>query len=300
MSLNLQNNKLAAVLFACFAGALACGAPVDMDAPSPAVNQEISVETNATPLKSGPTSLSLMSWNVEWLDTAGQGMVPRTQSELDEMAQVISKAGPDVVLLQEVASEKAARLLLPKSAWTLYVEDRKDDQRVVVGVRQGLTSRAHPDHRAVAVGNRGLRHGVDVEVETASGPLRVLGVHLKAGCQWDPLQGKDECEVLGKQADAIEDWVDARHSEGVHLVVMGDFNRQMHRNDDFFLELNDGDPAGLNLSLGPEKLQACEPKRRQTIDHIISDAGRLSTSKQIPLQQPPLSDHCPILAVLEL
>ncbi|MFT5584260.1 MAG: endonuclease/exonuclease/phosphatase family metal-dependent hydrolase [Cognaticolwellia sp.] len=267
-----------------------------MNRPRPVASPEIAVE----PAASGPKSLTLMSWNVEWLDTAGEGMVPRTQAELDEMAQVIAKAAPDVVLLQEVASENAARELLPKGGWTLYVEDRKNDQRVVIGVREGLTSRGHPDQRAVAVGNSGLRYGVDVEVETATGPLRVLGVHLKAGCQWDPLQGKAECEVLGKQADAIEDWVDARYSEGVHVVVMGDFNRQMHQRDAFFLGLNDGDPAGLRLSLGPQKSEACEPNRRQTIDHIVSDAGRLSASRQIPLSQPPLSDHCPILAELEL
>lgn len=289
-------SKLPRVLLLSSLLALACGGPVDMDPPSSVVSEGIAVEPTAP----GPQSLSLMSWNVEWLNSAGQGMVPRTQAELDEMAQLIAQAGPDVVVLQEVASEKAARELLPKGAWTLYVEDRKDDQLVVVGVREGLASRGHADLRTVAVGNSGLRHGVDVEVETATGPLRIMGVHLKAGCQWDPLQGKDECEVLGKQALAIEEWVDARSEEGVHVVVMGDFNRQMHQRDAFFLELNDGDPSGLRLSLGPEKLPACEPKRRQSIDHIISDAGQLSASKQMPLAQPPLSDHCPIWAELEL
>ena len=240
-----------------------------------------------------------MSWNVEWLATPGQGMVPRTEIELGEMAQVIAQASPDVVVLQEVGSEKAGRQLLPIGAWRLYVEDRSAEQLIVIGVRQGLASRGHPDLRSVAAGKRGLRHGVDVEVETASGPLRVLGVHLKAGCQWDPLQGKKECDVLGQQAAAIEGWVDARHTEGLHLAVMGDFNRQMHRDDAFFLELNDGDPTGLSLSLGPEKLAACEPKRRQAIDHILSDGGRLIASKQLPLAQPPLSDHCPIVAELE-
>ncbi len=297
----MRNKTLSFALFGGLLVGLACGAPLEMDAPGPVASQGIAVEP-VEPVQpvGGPERLSLMSWNVEWLDAAGQGMVPRTQSELDEMAQVIAKSSPDVVVLQEVASEKAARQLLPKGAWTLYLENRKDDQLVAIGVREGLASTGHADVRSVAVGNSGLRAGVDVEVETASGPLRLLGVHLKAGCQWDPLRGKDECEVLGQQAAAIEAWVDDRTRENVHVVVMGDFNRQMHRGDAFFVELNDGDPAGLDLSLGPEKLPACEPKRRQSIDHIISDAGRLSGSRQIPLAQPPLSDHCPILAELEL
>lgn len=241
-----------------------------------------------------------MSWNVEWLDTAGQGIVPRTQAELQEMAQVIDTAKPDVVVLQEVASGAAAQALLPKGQWTLYVEDRKDDQRVVIGVRAGLASTGHPDQKAVAVGNRGLRHGVDVQVGEGPSSLRVLGVHLKAGCQWDPLQGKEECKVLGRQAAAIEDWVDARHSAGDKLVVIGDFNRQMHTQDAFFLELNDGEPSGLRLDLGPEKLPACEPKRRQSIDHVLADGARLVSSAQVPIAQPPLSDHCPIVATVEL
>ena len=44
------------------------------------------------------------------------------------------------------------------------------------------------------------RPGIAVE-PAATGPLRVLAVHLQDGCQRDPLQqGKDECKVLGKQA----------------------------------------------------------------------------------------------------
>lgn len=289
-----MSRPLSVLALAAVPMALACGAPVEAPrAPSPA---PVEVEAVAADLG----SLTLLSWNVEWLATPGLGMVPRTQDELGEMAQLIAQTGPDVVVLQEVASERAARELLPAGAWTLYVEDRKDDQRVVIGVREGLASTGHPDLRAVAVGNRGLRHGVDVEVGAGASSLRVLGVHLKAGCQWDPLHGEEPCVVLGKQAAAIEDWVDAQHSAGQKLVVIGDFNRQMHRQDAFFLELNDGDPAGLSLDLGPEKSPACEPKRRQSIDHALSDGARMLSSAQLPLAQPPLSDHCPILVTVEL
>lgn len=295
----MQNRILPLLGLAALSLSLACGAGLEEVGSTGPVSQP--ADPSLLPeAPAAPSALTLMSWNVEWLDTAGKGMVPRTDAELKEMAQVISKAQPDVVVLQEVASAKAAQQLLPKGQWTLYVEDRQDDQRVVIGVRAGLTSAGHPDQKAVAVGNRGLRHGVDVQVGEGPSALRILGVHLKAGCQWDPLQGKEECVVLGKQASAIEDWVDARHGAGDKLVVMGDFNRQMHTQDAFFLELNDGEPSGLRLELGPEKLPACEPNRRQSIDHVLADGARLVSSAQVPIAQPPLSDHCPIVATVEL
>ncbi|MED5371506.1 MAG: endonuclease/exonuclease/phosphatase family protein [Myxococcota bacterium] len=271
-------------------GAALNGTPSTSEATRPAT----------TPKPTGQAELTLLSWNVEWLDVAGQGMVPRSAAELQEMAQVIRSAQPDVVVLQEVASEEAARALLPKGDWQLAVEDRSDDQRVVVAVRQGLAFERRADLRPLAVGNPGLRHGVDVQVQTAAGPVRVLGVHLKAGCQWDPFDSSQECGTLERQAAVLETWTDARATEGVPMVVVGDFNRQMHAQDPFYLAVSDGEPAGLHLSLGPTKDAQCEPKRRHPIDHLLVSGARVGESRQIPLQQPPLSDHCPIVATLEL
>ena len=79
--------------------ALGCGAPTDVAQSALSTRPE----SPSSPVVAGPKTLRLMSWNVEWLATPGQGMVPRTEIELGEMAQVIAQASPDVVVLQEVA-----------------------------------------------------------------------------------------------------------------------------------------------------------------------------------------------------
>jgi len=69
-------------------------------------------------------TLTVGSWNVEWLDgRAGEGRMPRTERDYAELARVVASAGADVWTFQEVADEAAVRRLVPDD-WTVHLESR--------------------------------------------------------------------------------------------------------------------------------------------------------------------------------
>ena len=78
---------------------------------------------------------------------------------------------------------------------------------------------------ALQVGNPDLRSGVDLIVRPAGGaPMRVLSVHLKAGCTAG--DRNEACPVLLQQVPVLEHWIDQRAGEGLRFAVLGDYNRR--------------------------------------------------------------------------
>jgi endonuclease/exonuclease/phosphatase family metal-dependent hydrolase len=70
-----------------------------------------------------------------------------------------------------------------------------------------------------------LRRGTDITVEVEGRMLRLLSVHLKAGCREAADRGR-ECETLMGQSTVLAGWIAARRREGAAFAILGDFNRQ--------------------------------------------------------------------------
>lgn len=238
----------------------------------------------ATP--SPAQELTIATWNVEFLAAAGKGRNPRTHEQLDGMSRWLRGFDADVIVLQEVSDVAVAESLLG-SGWTVRAEERPSDQRVLIAVREGHEV-AFSELEALAVGG-GLRRGVVAEVDGVT----VLGLHLKAGCQWDPLDRGEDCQTIGAQVEVLERWLDARAGEPV--VLVGDFNRQLTAEDAVWQALDDGEPAGLALTaplLGAA--EACPgSRRRHPIDHLVVNGALSATAEQKAAKG---SDHCPVLA----
>jgi hypothetical protein len=187
-------------------------------------------------------------------------------------------------------------------------------------LKNGLAGRGvevvrHPDVVGLDVG--GLRPGVDLSLVLGDSELRVLAVHLKAGCSFpddpvDPPQGA-ACEKLAKQLPVLEAWIDARIDEGVGVAVMGDFNRQMDAPDVVWPALADGDPGPLWRVTDGRKSQ-CRPgsKALRYIDHVVLGPRATAWASKGSVRQHPfreseaevgdllLSDHCPLSVDLAL
>jgi hypothetical protein len=114
-------------------------------------------------------------------------------------------------------------------------------------VRRPLTLTRHPDLAALDVYGAGaprhLRAGADV---TVSGPglppLRLLAVHLKAGCRRG-LAAEDQrpaCRVLSAQLEVIARWIAEREEGGEAFAVLGDFNVAAGRADGLLPALGAG------------------------------------------------------------
>ena len=175
----------------------------------------------------------------------------RKLAALRAMFEVLAKSGVTVVALQEVANAAAVAPLLPPGWQVATTHELPGTPRIAqhVGVAWAPAAEVH----AIApissladggVAERPLRPGLAFTLPVAGKAVRVLVVHLKAGCRSRtidaPLTVRDarlsmerqdqiasDCAMLRFQIPALEAWIDANASSD--FAVVGDFNRTLLR-----------------------------------------------------------------------
>ena len=267
------------------------------------------------------SSITIASWNMEHLaEHDSSGCRPRTDADYAAMRDYVNAMAADVIAFQEVESKAAAERVFDPSIYTVEIEQRIGTNRKgECGGRAGLTINAQrtgfairksvpfdrqPDFTAIQVGNPDLRSGVDVIVRPTGGkPVRLLSVHLKAGCSAG--DSNSACPVLFQQAPVMETWIDSRAAEATRFAVLGDFNRRLGMpGDAIWADWDDASPANADLSRASGDLAAtCNPRYRDFIDFIVLD--RRSTASFIAFEEKTyaagaLSDHCAVTARLSL
>lgn len=188
---------------------------------------------------------------------------------------------------------------------------------------------------------RPTRSAIQVDFEHGGRKISFLNVHLKSSCHQYSLRDVEDqhfvtgrafrsrfdCRTLKAQLAILENWIEVRHALGHRVVVAGDFNRRINRayrnparHEDFWAELNDGTPTGLELSKGPEGNDSvCWPNHEKRfeehIDLIIADNAFLDSFASVEFEKlglghddapeyadwdrKRLSDHCPVVLRLE-
>lgn len=258
----------------------------------------------------GPRSLRIATWNMEWLSaTPGAGEVKRTKEDYAELRAMVKRLDADVIALQEVAGEKAAKMVFDARNWQFHFEDRRDPQRVGFAIRRSVAFRANPDLKDLSLGDFRMRRGADISVRVGGQELRLLTIHLKAGCKWDDLATTKTpaCDTLRRQRDVLETWIEARGKSGVPFAVVGDFNRNFHRDETFWPLLDDGAPPSSDVTdLRFGKRERCRStKRTRPVDHFVLSNKALGwvTKGSVKVVDYPtaserLPDHCPLVAEL--
>jgi predicted secreted acid phosphatase/endonuclease/exonuclease/phosphatase family metal-dependent hydrolase len=285
----------------------------------------------ATSVSGAPLNLTVASWNLEHLaDTNEEGCRPRKDTDYDLLKRYAEKLGADVVAVQEVENAAALARVFDPAVWSLEISTRPDQnpsgtcsgmpghnlitQRTGFAIRKPLRYVRNPDLKELDVGadNR-LRYGVDITVD-AGRPLRLLSVHLKSGCSHDPASSpREDCKLLFRQLPILKDWIAARAVDAIPFMILGDFNRQLQDQEEFWTGLNTpGDPKReLALPIALSAVSPCQKQFPKFIDHLVfgRDAFKLlqtgsfnvlvydGEEKDFP------SDHCPVsvkLAVPDL
>jgi len=163
----------------------------------------------------------------------------------------LDATGVRLVALQEAFDANAIRTILP-SGWSAATT-REHASRAVTAQHIGVAWRTDVrvrDMRSVdsladsGVPERPLRPGLAFTIDVGGKPVRVLIVHLKAGCRSrdldTPLTEKDavlavdrqdgiasDCALLRYQLPALEAWID---NNAMHdFAILGDFNRTLLR-----------------------------------------------------------------------
>ena len=183
-------------------------------------------------------TLKIATWNLEWLTLRSReaARLPadvrvRAPDDVARLAAYASKLGADIVAFQEVDGPDAAARVFDPRRYAILTIGETVTQRVGLAVRRDLAVHRNPDVSALDVEPNAmfpLRDGLDATVDLPGGrSVRILVVHLKTGCQTDPLAGstRAQCVLLARQIPVLAAWVRDRARDGVPFLVMGDFNR---------------------------------------------------------------------------
>lgn len=192
----------------------------------------------------------------------------------------LDREGVGLVALQEVSNAAAVAAILP-AGWRVATTAELPGtpgiaQHVGVAWKAGVSVRAVEAVNSLAdsgFGDRPLRPGLAFTVEVGGQPVRVLVVHLKAGCRSReidaPLTARDarlpvarqdaivsDCAMFRYQLPALETWIDAQAGRG--FAVVGDFNRTLLREPTFD---GDGYRVRLDGSRATDPLGPCTMRR---------------------------------------
>ncbi|MBX9699441.1 MAG: endonuclease/exonuclease/phosphatase family protein [Acetobacteraceae bacterium] len=274
-------------------------------------------------LPAAAAEIKLATWNIAWLTLRApadpalpRGLTPRTPADFDALARYARQLDADVVALQEVDGPQAAARIFDPATHAFFFAREDDVQRTGFAVRRTLRAVQNEDLDRLdtrAGARRSLRRGTDITVGEGTARLRLLSIHLNAGCMSGPLDRADaECETLHRQAEILAGWVAARRREGMAFAILGDFNRRFIPNDGFLRAL-----AGPETPLGRATEGHSNPcwsdarGGRPFIDHILlgGDAERwmqatslrvLVYAERDAAMRERLSDHCPVSIRLRL
>jgi len=300
---------------------------------------------------STPRTLKLATWNLEWLiapeefrtlkDTCAPRNTPirgnerrlpcdvahrfeRSAIDFQTLSRYAERLDADVIALQEVDGAAAARLVF--RGYRFCFTGRRHVQNNGFAIRPGLPFRCGRDVRELALGDS-LRRGAEVILFPGEPrEIRLLSVHLKAGCRIDRLDvGKEACRDLARQVPALEAWIDEQARSGRYFAVLGDFNRDLLSDSGparaangrllrLWPEIDDGDPPGADLVNAAEgqRFVNCTPGQSYTgyIDFIV--LGESLAQRMVPgsferltfspsdARRRRLSDHCPVAVRIRL
>ncbi len=293
----------------------------------------------------------IATWNLEWLmepkvlrslrtSCVPSGALPRglvrvipcdvaqskerSAADFAALARYAARIDAQVVALQEVDGRAPARRLFPDHNFCFSA--RAHVQNLGFAIRKSVPYRCDGDLVALSLGDT-VRRGVQLTIfPGTANEMHLLAVHLKSGCGRRALDGdKTECATLARQAPVLEQWIDAQAAEGRLFAVLGDFNRDLKWDggdagsrpspaSSLWLELNDGDPPGAELTLAADQglFQNCSVAQnfRGFIDQIVLGKALAAravkgsmvrvTYENADVAARRLSDHCPVSLALRL
>jgi len=276
----------------------------------------------ATPLHA--TELKIATWNIAWLTlrTANdpalpRDLTPRQPGDFTLLAAYARRLDADVVALQEVDGPEAAARIFDPRDYAFFFPDERDIQRTGFAVKRSLRAIRNADLAELDLypnARFSLRRGTDITIDADGRLLRLLSVHLNAGCREGPMQGDRgrECGQLSQQSTILAGWVAQRRAEGAAFAILGDFNRRMtHPRDDMLAELNAAAPVTRTTEGVSNPCWSDARGGRPFISHVllggparnwmVQNSLRVMVyAERDPVMRDRLSDHCPISLRLRL
>jgi endonuclease/exonuclease/phosphatase family metal-dependent hydrolase len=198
--------------------------------------------------------LKLAAWDLSWLSTR-QDQLPsnvriKRPEDIATLRRYALQLDADLVAFSEVDGPEIAAQVFPADKYAIHITSDDVVLRVGFAVRRGMSFAANADVDGLDLYKNAkyhLRSGADITLDLPTGKLRLLAVHLKAGCREGPVQTSDDpaCRTLARQLPVLQQWMAARDKEGTPFVLIGDFGRLMAGEDDFLAALQHTSPLTL-------------------------------------------------------
>ncbi len=263
--------------------------------------------------------LTVATWNIAWLTTKQAGhpalprfVRPRTEADFAALRRYAEALAADVVAVQEIDGPLPLGRVFDNTAYAFHLSNEADTQRAGFAVRRGVRFRANPDLVALDLApdaRNSLRRGADITVTHEGREIRLLSIHLKAGCARDRLADPQrfDCVQLARQVPVLARWISDREAEGVAYAILGDFNRELGPRDDMWRAL--GEAGSLAHANGGQSSPCWGGTR--FIDHILLGGAARGWMVERSLRvlvyletdrsaRDRLSDHCPIRVTLRM
>ncbi|MUH04893.1 endonuclease/exonuclease/phosphatase family protein [Commensalibacter sp. ESL0392] len=265
-------------------------------------------------------TIKITTWNTEWLLSKSDldkyeipsDIQARHSKNFTRLSLYARKLNSDIIALQEVGSVETARRILPEDQYDFYITQDNIAQHPVLAIRKKLSYNIikNPDLTALSKNDKThiLRSGLDLTLYDHRINIRILVVHLKAHCPERSLYSQQKaCNILNQQKIIIQKWIADRIKDKQAFIILGDFNRIVSFNDEFFQSLS----TESSLSIPTSQLASpCWGGNYFLdgfiLDPILSESIIPNTLKVLVYKEKQymihadLSDHCPVSLNLSL
>lgn len=261
------------------------------------------------------TTLTVATFNVEWLGDGDADQKPRTDRDYLSIADIIVKTEADVIGVQEIENDAALnKVLRYLQGYKGFVLDGGTKQNVGVIYKDRVSVEASGTYWPLVLEERGrLRPGMILRCKKGTFDWLMMVVHLKSTSRYDSTaELRERARVMRtRQSGLLQAWADSVIDASTErdVMIVGDFNDYPGNRKLPTLSTLVEDS---NLRFLTDKVKSCRMPTLTTIDHILVSSDVASRfiketdrTENFRAFLPPeaadgVSDHCPVMVRLRL
>lgn len=254
-------------------------------------------------------TVTVGTFNVEWLGDGSEDRMPRTDADYLRIADIVIKSGADVLGVQEVENDAALRKILRYcSEYDGMVLKGETAQNVGVIWRKSVKVDSVGPYEGLVVQAGRSRPGLIVRCSYEGFDWLMMVVHLKSTSRFDSTNQLRELarEIRSQQASALRRWSDSLLTTGAEkdILIVGDMNDVPTKKT---MPTLTALTESTSMRFLTKDMKSCGPRDRLAIDHVIASAQAASRLVAGSVRTEDfhafldaesaekVSDHCPVV-----
>lgn len=261
-----------------------------------------------------PNTITVATFNVEWLGDGIDDQKPRTEEDYEKIARILSLTDADIISLQEVENEAAIQKICKYlEGYSYFIAESGTKQNPAYLFNDSLEVRLIGEYAPINVEPGRTRPGFFAYVRKKNFDFAMMNVHLKSTSSYDntPELKQKSYLLRAQQAKAIKIWTDSilTKTKEKDILITGDFNDNPHRKTN---------PTLMSLTEDKElyfttaDLKSCKNNKWDGIDQIVTSISAKkrivpNSLHQIDFYQilkkkeaESISDHCPVVISFDI